>query len=275
MKNYELPEYPVMYKMNMMREEMKKKAISDFMFIYIMAGTGRMAVNGVNHELCKDFSFLVNRFAKLKFETEETMQLVIIRISEDSVKEFLLRYKPVANDITDEANSKHDNRPDTDVEKLPRHLLIHSLVSGIETGLDNDYRASESLVYLKILECLNIITQVLPELYCWLAKKNSVVKVNLHDFMENHYRDNEPLGQLALASGRSLSTFRRDFIKEFGMTPGKWLLARRLKEACRLMVQEKRHPSSFIYELGFEIFSHFSRSFKTEYGVRPSSLPRK
>ncbi len=275
MKKYELPEYPVMYKMNMMQETIRKKAINDFTFIYVMSGTGRMTVNGINYELYKDFSFLINRFAKLQFETMETMQVVVIRISEESVKEFLLRYKPTECDNANDKNDKLENIEDAEVEKLPNHLLIHGLVSGIEDGIDNGYRASEPLVYLKILECINIITQTRPELYYWLAKKNSVGKMNLNDFMEVHYRDNEPIEQLALASGRSLSTFRRDFIKEFGMPPGRWLLVRRLKEAYRLITQENRQPSSFIYELGFESFSHFSRSFKAEYGVQPSALLRK
>lgn len=274
MKKYELPKYPVMYKMSMMQETIKKKAINDFTFIYVMSGIGRMTVNGLKYDLYKDFSFLVNRFAKLQFETTETMQVVIIRISEESVKEFLLRYKPMENGATCNEN-KIAGCDDADVEKLPNHLLLHSLVSGIEAGMDNNYRASEPLVYLKILECINIITQTRPELYYWLAKKNCAGKVNLCDFMENHYRDNEPIEQLALASGRSLSTFRRDFLKEFGMPPGKWLLLRRLKEAYRLIIQENRQPSSFIYELGFESFSHFSRSFKAEYGVQPSTLLRK
>ncbi len=316
MRKYELPEYPVMYKMNMLQETIRKKAISDFTFVYVNSGTGRMTVNGLKYALCKDSSFLVNRFAQLQFETAESMQVVIIRISEESVKEFLLRYRPMTDDAVYARSKAADNTnnkvagvsnkaeeagnkvvdtnnkaadagnksadanykaedDDADVEKLPNHLLIRSLVSGIEAGIENDYRASEALVYLKILECLNIIAQIRPELYGWLAKKNRAGKVNLCDFMENHYKDNEPLNQLALASGRSLSTFRRDFIKEFGMPPGKWLLLRRLKESYRLLTQENRQPSSFIFELGFESFSHFSRTFKAEYGVQPSSLLRK
>ncbi len=42
---------------------------------------------------------------------------------------------------------------------------------------------------------------------------NSLQRINLKDFMECHYQDNLPLEQLAQASGRSLSTFRRDFLK--------------------------------------------------------------
>ena len=82
---------------------------------------------------------------------------------------------------------------------------------------------------------------------------NSLQRINLKDFMECHYQDNLPLEQLAQASGRSLSTFRRDFLKVFGTTLGKWLLTKRL-------------------DLGFESFSHFSHSFKAYFGIQPSIL---
>lgn len=101
---------------------------------------------------------------------------------------------------------------------------------------------------------------------------NSLQRINLKDFMECHYQDNLPLEQLAQASGRSLSTFRRDFLKVFGTTPGKWLLTKRLEEAYVLIKEKKIKPSEFLLDLGFESFSHFSRSFKAYFGIQPSIL---
>ena len=97
---------------------------------------------------------------------------------------------------------------------------------------------------------------------------NSLQRINLKDFMECHYQDNLPLEQLAQASGRSLSTFRRDFLKVFGTTLGKWLLTKRLEEAYVLIKEKKIKPSEFLLDLGFESFSHF----KAYFGIQPSIL---
>ena len=101
---------------------------------------------------------------------------------------------------------------------------------------------------------------------------NSLQRINLKDFMECHYQDNLPLEQLVQASGRSLSTFRRDFLKVFGTTLGKWLLTKRLEEAYVLIKEKKIKPSEFLLDLGFESFSHFSHSFKAYFGIQPSIL---
>ena len=147
-----------------------------------------------------------------------------------------------------------------------------TMISGIEAGVDNNFRANQPLPYLKIQECINVLTYLRPGLHNWFSRMNSLQRINLKDFMECHYQDNLPLEQLAQASGRSLSTFRRDFLKVFGTTLGKWLLTKRLEEAYVLIKEKKIKPSEFLLDLGFESFSHFSHSFKAYFGIQPSIL---
>lgn len=89
--------------------------------------------------------------------------------------------------------------------------------------------------------------------------------------MELNYKRNVPLERFAEASGRSLSTFRRDFQQVFGVQPGKWLLVRRLDEAYNRISRGER-PSDILVELGFESFSHFTRTFKERFGSLPSQV---
>lgn len=103
---------------------------------------------------------------------------------------------------------------------VTNHVLLQGLISGIEAGVDNNFRANQPLTYLKIQECINVLTYLRPGLHNWFSRMNSLQRINLKDFMECHYQDNLPLEQLAQASGRSLSTFRRDFLKVFGTTLG-------------------------------------------------------
>ena len=262
MKRIETPDYPIMFKMNIVREATKRESVFDYLLVNVANGSGTMNVNGIDYPLNAGEVYLIARFEKVQFKTEESLQLTQIRISEDAVEEYLLRNKPVENKESCIQS----------VEHLPRHLLVDSIFSGIESGVDNGCRVPMPLVFLKMQECIGILTYVCPTLYDWFTKMNSLQKINLREFMETHYKDNMPLEQLAMASGRSLSTFRRDFLKEFGTTPGKWLLKKRLKEAYRLITQYHKSPSTFLYELGFESFSHFSRCFKSIYGIQPSML---
>jgi len=97
-------------------------------------------------------------------------------------------------------------------------------------------------------------------------------KIDLEAFMNKNFHFNVELNRFAYLTGRSLATFKRDFEKIFHMSPSRWLLQRRLREA-HYMIKEKGKAASDVYlELGFEDLSHFSFAFKKAYGVAPSRV---
>jgi AraC-like DNA-binding protein len=69
---------------------------------------------------------------------------------------------------------------------------------------------------------------------------------------------------------RSLSSFKREFRKVYGTTPGKWLMERRLIHSASLLQTTDLSVTEISFECGFEDVSHFSRSFKEKFGQSPS-----
>jgi AraC-like DNA-binding protein len=96
--------------------------------------------------------------------------------------------------------------------------------------------------------------------------------LKLRHVMEDNYRYNLKLEEYADLSNRSLSAFKRDFQKLFGTTPGKWLLEQRLEHARQLLLNGGKTVSDAAFESGFENTSHFSRAFKTRYGISPAAV---
>jgi len=80
------------------------------------------------------------------------------------------------------------------------------------------------------------------------------------------------MNRFAYLTGRSLATFKRDFDKIFHISPNRWLQQRRLQEAFYLIKEKGRKPSDVYIEVGFENLSHFSYSFKQNFGVTPSGV---
>ena len=105
-----------------------------------------------------------------------------------------------------------------------------------------------------------------PALKNFLYDFSEPHKIDLEAFMKRHYSYNVPLAQFAKLTGRSLSTFKRDFVKIFGTTPEKWLQTQRLERAYFLITQKNKRPSEIYLELGFESLSHFSYTFKKLFG---------
>lgn len=261
-----LPSFPIMYHTQIGDVSSEKIHIRDFLLIYVEEGSGNIRICDKFHAMCSGFVCVVSPITEIEISTDRQLRTINIRISKDAVSEFLMRT------ASSEENSNQYSSGDMPMMVFPKNMLLRDFFAGISGGIRNNYRANEHLVYLKMQECLNILACINSQARNWFFHVSNLHKINLTDFMEKHYMENISLEQMAAASGRSLSTFRRDFIKLFGVTPGKWLLMRRLNEAYKLIVEKAMHPSEIMLDLGFESFSHFSRSFKSQFNIQPSVL---
>lgn len=92
--------------------------------------------------------------------------------------------------------------------------------------------------------------------------------------IEEHYLKPYSLKELAYISGRSLSSFRREFESLFHITPAKWIQEKRLNKAKELIVTTQLTIANICYEVGYENVSHFSRLFKSHFGYSPSEAKK-
>jgi len=100
----------------------------------------------------------------------------------------------------------------------------------------------------------------------------TVIVPGLIHFMQRNFMFNMSMERLGYLTGRSLSTFNRDFKKLFNTTPQKWLTQKRLELAYYHLAEKKRKPTEVYLEVGFEDLSHFSFIFKKKYGLSPHQV---
>lgn len=98
------------------------------------------------------------------------------------------------------------------------------------------------------------------------------VRTDIHRVVEENYTSPITLKEMAYLSGRSLSSFKRDFQDIYNTTPAKWIREKRLSKARQMLQTSNMSVADVAYNLGFENPTHFSRIFKQHYGVSPSSL---
>jgi len=75
---------------------------------------------------------------------------------------------------------------------------------------------------------------------------------------------------LADALGIERSTLYRHTLEIFGLSPSQLILQKRLEYAAEFLALGSYKIKQVAYELGFKSMSHFSRSFNSYYGMRPS-----
>ncbi len=95
--------------------------------------------------------------------------------------------------------------------------------------------------------------------------------VSLQRVMEDNFCFNLKLEEFARLSTRSLSAFKRDFLRIYSSSAGKWLMERRLNHARHLLTNLGKTVAEAAFESGFENASHFSRAFRQRFGISPLS----
>ncbi|WP_299549804.1 AraC family transcriptional regulator [Seonamhaeicola sp.] len=146
--------------------------------------------------------------------------------------------------------------------------LIHSISAYVEEGVDLD----PNIMELKTLEALHALVAANKDLLGVFKEFAISERADLEKLMNHNYLYNIPLQDLAVQSGRSLSTFNREFRALFKETPHKWIKQKRLQFARNMMITKNMKPSEVYLEAGFEDLAHFSKSFKGFFKITPSQF---
>jgi len=171
--------------------------------------------------------------------------------------------------------SKLDVSPKPSSVAKIRHYNNHPLLNSCLNSLTPYFymdQLPENIADLKITEAVSILRSIDKDIDNTLANFEEPGKINLADYMERNYMFNLPIEQFGYLTGRSLTTFKRDFKKTFDTTPQKWLTQKRLELAHYQFVEKKMKPVDVCYEVGFENLSHFSFAFKKQFGYAPTEL---
>ncbi len=90
--------------------------------------------------------------------------------------------------------------------------------------------------------------------------------------VESKIHSNLKLNEIAFLCNMSLSTFKRYFIKEYKVSPGKWLQEKRLLKAKETLAAGKSKASDIYLDFGYNNLSNFSAAFKNKFGLSPSDI---
>lgn len=164
------------------------------------------------------------------------------------------------------------SQPDQKIYTFSNHPLLESCLASLIPYFDIEGQFPEDLASLKITEAISILRMIDPGVDSVLANFDLPGKIDLVSFMQRNFMFNMSMEKLGYLTGRSLSTFNRDFKKLFNTTPQKWLTDKRLELAHYKLLEKRKKPTEVYLEVGFEDLSHFSFSFKKKYGMSPVQL---
>jgi AraC-like DNA-binding protein len=170
------------------------------------------------------------------------------------------------NQITPQALRRHEPLVFAD------HPLLKSLFNSLEPYFELADTLPPDIAAYKVEEAIRILRAIDPETDGLLGHFEVPGKLDLVSFMEQNFTFNLPLEKFGYLTGRSLTTFKKDFKKAFGTSPGRWLTRKRLELARYQLAEQQRKPSEVYLDTGFENLSHFSYAFKKQFGYSPAQV---
>lgn len=153
-----------------------------------------------------------------------------------------------------------------------KHPLLESCLASLIPYFEMQNNFPENIASLKINEAINILRTIDADIDSVLNNFDEPGKIDLAAFMEKNFMFNMPLERFAYLTGRSLTTFKRDFSRTFSSTPQRWLTRKRLERAHYEIAENHKKPNDVYLETGFENLSHFSFAFKKRFGYAPTTL---
>lgn len=160
--------------------------------------------------------------------------------------------------------------PEKNVFKIENRADITSLFQSLTPYFDENIQPSQQVVHLKLQEGIYALLNTAKHFFPILFDFTDPWKIDIMDFLNDHYMDDLTMEQIAAYTGRSLATFKRDFKKASHLSPQKWLIKKRLESAYVKIKEEGKKIQDVYMEVGFKNPSHFSTAFKKQYGVSPA-----
>ena len=240
-------------------------SIKEHTFVYVNSGLLELKYNNKIYEFKKNDCVFIRRSYDVQLRkkplNEEPFSGVFFILDKQFLSSKFKQYKNL--DYSAEKSP---------IVKIENHPVLNSFFNTFISYRESGITPNNDIVEAKKYEALDVLLQIKPSLVKSLFDFAKPWKIDLEDFMYKNFSKDMTLGDFAHYTGRSLSTFKRDFKDVFNETPHEWIKNKKLDEAYKLITKNKLKSSEVYMDLGFKTLSHFSNAFKEKFGMRPTEL---
>lgn len=235
------------------------------MFSFLQVGKKQVHFAGNTVAVNKNQSLILKKGNWLWTELLETETIYYCKLfffSEQRLKSFLENHT---------ANKTTLNKISTPYFIIANDSYIISYMNSLSSISEAPSAFRENLLSVKFDELILYLLQKYGSpfeqyLHSLIVKDNSSLK----SIVENNIHSNLRSEEIAFLCNMSLSTFKRNFIKEYNLSPGKWFQNIRLQKAKEILEEGKATPSEIYADFGYNNLSNFSIAFKNRFGYSPS-----
>lgn len=204
----------------------------------------------------------------LKQTNDEEIEVIIIHLYPDLLKKLYIKELPA---LLKKRGSSSQS------QVVASSNIISKFIESLDFYFQNPTLVNDDLLELKIKELIlllvqskniNSIQELVVDLY-------SSKTIDFKEIIKLHLYSNLSIEELARLCNMSLSSFQREFKKEFNDTPNNFINTKKLEKAKELLSIADLSISEIAYEIGFNDPLYFTRFFKNNTGDSPTKYRSK
>lgn len=244
------------------------KAEFHFM-MYVVSGKVIVTEGNEEYTVHKGECVFIRRDHRVMFtknlHNDEPYQSVTLKFNRNYLKRFYQKLN-IDNQL------KKAKQLNSSVHLLEKSPYLESLFLSMLPFFESNIEPHHEFIEHKLEEGIRALLSLSESFYPTLFDFADPWKIDILDFLNDNYMYEFTMEEIAAYTGRSLATFKRDFARVSDLTPQKWIIRKRLQEAYELIKHKGRNVTEVCYDVGFKNRSHFSISFKKQYGFSPANI---
>lgn len=241
--------------------------LEEHLLLFVLEGSNTLTYGKQVYVVNKNEMILLKKATAIKYEkkgnsdNDNIYDSLMFCLKDDILKDFLTK--------AEVSISRSDEEIKTTVNPMSDCLV--AFAHSLKPYFNNPSEVNPDLLRLKIMELLFDVSKGSQNTFRQILQLREPVRASIKSVVEQNYINPVSIPELAYLSGRSVSSFKRDFVKTFNDSPSRWIRAKRLEKAKEMLEISTLSISEICFSVGFENISHFSRIFKEQYGVSPNS----
>ncbi|MBN2511155.1 MAG: helix-turn-helix transcriptional regulator [Spirochaetales bacterium] len=230
------------------------------LLIIITKGEGTLTINGTTYRVVPGFLLMLNQ-GEYELAFSKSTRYIRISAEESFFKEFLAQNLSSASSQTDPV----------DIWTVLLTPAVHAqFISVTETVFkDPLFTPCNTRLGLHQLFITLLSSTKSESLLGFLVTAAGAAATSPGTILLEHFGEELSGERMAKLTNMSFSSLNRYFKENYGAAPSGWIKKKRLEKARNQLLLSKNPVTEIALACGFKETAHFSRAFKSEYGISP------
>lgn len=228
-------------------------------------GQGRISIAGNSYRISSDAVYLCPKGKGFQLHLEEPSS---------NIKLFLLQFDIVAGPCLKDGQTSYHTVGETDILNEVHLPAIEPLI----TLCYHIYRQQLSTSGQNLFNCQTHFHTIIGHLLDSYSSPPHNLRSALDQskiYLENHYNQNIQLADLAAMTNLSTGYYVEKFRQFYGLSPIKYLNELRIRQSKSLLIRPYGKIRDIAQQVGYRDEFYFSRKFKQQVGVTPTTFARR